>query len=93
MFAHSLVHNLQQTRQFIKQQMARRSASTRHVDGTDPSLRRAQMKAADILNISQAELSDLMSGDSDDSVLVGYSFIYKIGLASDTTEVCRWSPY
>ncbi|KAK2143507.1 hypothetical protein LSH36_835g00034 [Paralvinella palmiformis] len=67
-FSHALLNSLQQARSLWQHQKQRKKAAvvTPGVE-LDPSLRRAQSLACDILNISQSDLEDIMNGKDGDA--------------------------
>ena len=56
----SLVSSTQQARQFATQQKVKKELARRQQDSLDTSLNKFKTVACDILNISDAELDDIM---------------------------------
>ncbi len=92
MLAHALVTSVQQARVLWHQQKDKQAmvvAESASGDNEEQALRHAQNLACDILNISQAELDDIMSVGSDSFSKAVKSFTY--GLLSYAQIHCKIS--
>ena len=91
--AHALINSIQQAQVFVRLQQRKSEGPQSRPAQLDPSVAQAHKVAADILNLSQSDLEDLLSGKGSPEVTKDEVFTERSFLVLAWAQAATWRCY